>query len=202
MEKKLSNVGILRDITSMREFAKKLIGKGKDYDELLWVITDKDYYDDDNMFLLNLKELQSKVNKLYSFICKQLNEIYNDLQKHEEIGIEFSIKKVEYVFLLHNRDNYGWFVLDDLPILPRVGEQIDIPFLREKMGQTYYYVENIFHHISDSKQTINITLNPGSPNLYFRIRKDEAYLKGEINREEYNSKEDWDIREKLKLRRY
>lgn len=202
MDKKLSSTGIIRDISSMREFAKNLLGKGKEYDELLSLIIEKNYYYDDDLRLLKVKDLQEKTNKTYSNIRKQLYEIYNDLLNHEDIDIEFSIKKVEYVFIMHYFDNYTWFVLDNLPIMPRIGEEIDIPFFMGKMDNSRYYVESIDHYFSDTKQSIRITLNPDSPHPYFRLRKDEAYLKREITHDEYYSKKDWKIREKLKLRRF
>lgn len=202
MERKLSSTGIIKDISSMRQFAKKLIGKGKEYDELLSIILEKDYYYDDDLSLLKVKDLQEKMNKPYSIIRKKLNEIYNDLLRHEEKGIEFSIKKVEYVFTMHYFDNYAWFVLDELPVIPRIGEEISLPFVGEKMDNIRYYVESIDHCFSDTKQTINIHLNPDSPHPYFQIRKDEAYLKREITDDDYYSKMDWRVREKLKLRKF
>ena len=99
-------------------------------------------------------------------------------------------------------DRYSWFILDELPFIPRIGECIEIPFLREKVGCSIYYIESIDHELTDSKQSVNIHLNPSSPNLYFRLRKDEAYLKGEISSDVYYSKKDWEIKEKLKLRKF
>lgn len=202
MERTLRSSGIINDIYSMREFAKKLLKRGKDYDELLNFLFAIEEDEDGYTNQPSMKEIQAKLKKPYSTIRKHLNEIYSDLEKHDQLGIEFPIKKVEYVFEMVYFQNRGYFTINDLPAVPRIGESVRIPFLREKIGSDWFYVESIAHYLGDTTQTVNISLKPGSPNHYLRIAKDEALLKGRITYEEYYKADDYEIREKLGLRRY
>lgn len=202
MAQRLSSKDITLDISSMRSFAYKLLGRGKDYDALLKVILEKDIYNDDDVKIPSIKELMERLNMPYSKVRRDLNEIYKDLENHKSLGIEFPIRKVEYCFSMRYFDNRGYFILDQLPVVPRIGEEIHLPYLRAKVGTEWFYVESVSHYLDDEKQSVHITLRPGSGNIYFRFAKDEALLKGRISHNEYFDSDDYDLREKLGLSKY
>ena len=66
MERRLSSKGVLQDITSMRNFAFQLLGKGKKYEALLRLIVEKDYYCDNGPQLPSLKEIQVSLRMSYA----------------------------------------------------------------------------------------------------------------------------------------
>lgn len=84
--------------------------------------------------------------------------------------------------------------------MPRVGENIEIPYFQAKIGCQMFYVDSIHHFLEDKKQKIGIFLRSGSFNQYLHLRKDEAYLKREITDEEFRAPMDYTVKEKLKLR--
>ena len=198
MEKKLYAKDILVDIKSMAGFAKQLLGKGRDYDVLLDHLLSTFCIDD--IPQPSLKQLQNQLNITYTILHKQILSIYDDLMNYEENEIDYSVKKVEYIFSLRYFDRYVSFKLDHLPVMPRVGENIELPFCKAKLGTDFFYVNSIHHYITCEKQIIGIDLRFGSYNQYLHWRKDEAYLKHELSNEEYHAPMDYTIKEKLKLR--
>jgi len=197
MDTKLSSKELLHDISAMRKFAMQLLQKGKAYENLLKLIIDKDYYYSENISFPSIKELQAELGISYPVIRNQLARIYDDLLDYEENGIDFSINEVEYIFTLRYFDNYASFKLDHLPVMPRVGEEINIPFLKAKVGTRSYYVDRIDYYLDDTKQTINISLRSGMYNHYWKLKKDEALLTGKISFDDYFAPMDYDLKEKL-----
>jgi len=201
MNNKLSTKNVLSNIVSMKSFVKQLLNRGKDYDSLIKYITSPDFCDEDTP-LPAIKEVQKEMGLSYSVLRRKLFSIYEDLYNHDEIGIDFSIKKTEYWFHMRYFDNQAYLVLSDLPRVPRIGEHMSIPFFSAKVGTDSFYVHDISHYLTDTKQIIHITLNPGMYNHFWRLRKDEAFLKGDISWDDYFDHMDHDIKEKLRLPRY
>lgn len=201
MEFKYSTKDVLYDISSMREYAKQLIGSNKEYEEFLKFILTQDYYNDDDLPLPTIKELEKETGFKYQTIRKFVQNIYSDLYNaQQEDKIDFCIKNIEYTFYMRYFDKSASVTVKNLPVLPRVGEEIDIPFFRTMVGTTSFYVDTIYHDLTDQRQKITIYLKPGSFNHYWKIRKDEAILKGQISRDEYWDHMDYDAKERLNLR--
>ncbi|MBN2835294.1 MAG: hypothetical protein JXR48_10040 [Candidatus Delongbacteria bacterium] len=191
---------VIYDISSMREFAKQLLGCNKEYEEFLKYILEKDYYYDEDLQLPTIKQLEQETGLKYTTIRKYVQSIYRDL--HDSDNLDFFIYQTEYTFYMRYFDKRASVTLKRLPVIPRVGEQIDIPFFRTKVGTTSFFMDEIYHHLSEKKQEITFYLKPGRFNHYWKIRKDEAILKGEINRDEYWDHMDFDAKEKLHLRNW
>lgn len=200
MEESLSTRKVLYDIALMKQFAKQLLGKGKEYEKLLSFICEQNY-DDEDIKIPPLKEIQLELGISYGVFKRLLLKIYEDLYELELNEVGFTIKKTEYWLRMFYFDNYACVILNELPIIPRVGEYIEVPFFSAKVGTTSFYVHSIQHRLSTTKQIIDITLNPGMYNYYWRIRKDEAFLKAEITWDEYFDHMDYDTKKKLKLLR-
>lgn len=200
-QRRISTKDIILDITSMQKFAKKLIGKGKDYEELLLLLMAEDYGDPD-IPIPSVSQLQEQLKVNYTTFRKLLMGIYNDLYNHEQINIDFNIEKVEYIFSMSYFDRNAQVTLNELPVLPRVGEEITLPFFKAKLDFEWFHVNSIHHYISDRKQVVFIRLHPCGYNLYWHIRKDKALLKGEISSDDYYDHMDSDNKQKLGLRRW
>ena len=84
--------------------------------------------------------------------------------------------------------------------IPRVGEQVTVPFLMAKTGANQYYVKDIRHDFSGDKHTIDIDLKGGFYNKFYELRLDEYEAKGKIGPGALYDKYDWEIREMLGLR--
>lgn len=199
LSNRISSAGLILDISSMRNFARKLIGKGKGYDDLLEFLVANDYYYDDDVSLPRMKDIQEQLNIPYTKLRKQLLEIYNDLIDFAYEG-GFHFNELEYFFSMSYFDQYLSFTIKNLPVAPRVGENIEIPFFKERLGTRNFYVESIEHELGDGKQCIYVRLKDGWYNRFWDIRKGEADLKREFTFEEQIKFDDYDKKKKLGYR--
>lgn len=199
VEREYSSKGIIRDIVSMQKFLTKFVGHNIVYDDLVKFFLDLDFQSSGTPYP-SIKELQDKLGINYSAIRKKLNLLYEDMSKHEQLGIEYGIINVEYVFYLEYFDNKEYITINQIPVLPRVGEQIWFPFFREKVGSDYFHVKRIDHYFSDSLQSILITLSSGSYNLFWHLKKDEDYEKGNLSFDEYHTIMDYRLKQRYGFR--
>lgn len=197
-ERNYSSKGIIVDLISMQKFLPGFLNLDKDYKDIIEHFLSIDYSDDETPYP-SIQGLQAELGISYSVLRRKLNQLYKDMANHEDLGVEFSIKKVEYVFRLEYFDNLAYITIDDLPVIPRVGEQIWFPFFKEKVGTNYFYVRKIDHYFEDSKQSISITLGYGEYNLFWHLKKDEENAKGHLSWDEYRSSNDYRLKESLGL---
>lgn len=198
-ERNYSLKGIIVDLISMQKFLPGFLNLDKDYKDIIEHFISIEYSDDETPYP-SIQELQAKLGITYSVLRRKLNQLYKDMANHEDLGVVFSIKKVEYVFRLEYFDNLAYITIDYLPVIPRIGEQIWFPFFKEKVGTNYFYVRKIDHYFEDTKQSINITLGYGEYNLFWHLKKDEEYKKRHVSWEDYRSSNDYRLEESLGLR--
>lgn len=200
MEYKVGSLEMISCITEMRSLSEKLLKLDRNYKVLLKLLLSDDFISNEKYRRPSVKELVQKSGLSYSVIHKQLQNIFDDLMSHENIGIDYCIEEVEYVFHVYWCNRYFNFVYNNLPVLPRVGDHINFPFADASVGTNHFYVESIDHTFSSTKQTISIKLQVGFYNKYLAIRKDEEYLKGSVSFEQYFSMDDYKWEEKLGFR--
>jgi len=85
--------------------------------------------------------------------------------------------------------------------MPRIGENITVPFLRAKVGTDSFYVQDIRHQFFGSTHLIDIDLKGGYFNSYYYFRKHEGMEKGEIGFGIGHKYYEWEVKEMLGLRR-
>lgn len=202
MELKYSSRQVLYDIQSMKTFAKQLLGKGKKYDHFLRQLLKPYFLSSDEYTPTTIKLVAERAGLKYDTVRKYLHLIYEDLIKHDENHLDFAVNRVEYTFTMHYFDEYAYLTVNHLPILPRVGEQVNIPYFKAKVGTSMFYVESVDHLFTDKVQYVGINLRAGYFNHYWQIRKDEAFIKGEISPHEYYQVRDSQLKERLKLQKY
>ncbi|GAB2961742.1 hypothetical protein GCM10027048_32510 [Hymenobacter coalescens] len=61
-----------------------------------------------------------------------------------------------------------------LPITPRVGEQLQLDFLRAVTGEYMFYVENIIHDLTDGRYSVLVYLKHGYYNAYQHQLKERS----------------------------
>jgi len=64
-------------------------------------------------------------------------------------------------------------VLDSLPVIPKVGENIQLPFLKAKFQTDDFYVQKVNHYFLRDTQHIQLTIVGGNYNLCRHLKKDE-----------------------------
>lgn len=202
MENKLTSKGMLLDICSMRSRAIKLLDQTNEYNSLLKCITDKDYYYDEDLRLPSLKDFAQMVNLKYDKARRQLKKIYLELCSLEfDSKFPFEFNETEIWVSLEGYNEIKGFTIKNLPYLPRVGEQIQVPYFKEYTGTNYYHVRSINHELFDNKHVILILLKYGLFSPYWNLRKDQAYEMGEISFRDSIEKNDYELRKLLNLRR-
>lgn len=199
METKLSSQQMLLDICSMRSRAIDLLTEGKNYNTLLATITEKDYYYDETIPLPSLKTLAGLTGLKYDLVRRQLKQIYEDLLPSYENQKLFQFQNVKYEFYIKGQNNSLFLDADSLPVVPRVGENIIVPFFKAYLGTDNFHVIEIQHTLFDKLQIIRIELKQGSYNLYWHFRKEKAEEEGELFWRDFYELDDYQLKKKLNI---
>jgi hypothetical protein len=204
-EVKLSTRQMLLDIGSMAHHAKYLLESDKAYNPLLKLLIDMNYYYDEDVSLPTVKGLSEELNLNYGKVRKQIRLIYEDLlclNSDEDFPV-FGVKEISYSFSLSGRgkDQHMYFKLKSLPELPRVGEDVEIPFFKEWLDERHFFVESIEHEFTDQGQVMHFILKPGYFSPYWHYRKDKAREEQELGWKDFIDLNDWELKRKLRIGR-
>jgi hypothetical protein len=181
----LSPSGIFRDIVSMSWSLPLYIGKGKEYEPLLKFICEKKYKDSND--IPPMKELLKEIGLSYAKFTRLLKNLYTDLREDDD----FVLDSLEVKYRIWATSSYADSVIFDiknLPVVPRVGEKVEIPYFQEFLGRTSFYVKNVIHKLRNGSQCVEIEVAEGDYNLFWHLRLDEA-----IEREEIHWRELFDL---------
>lgn len=129
-------------------------------------------------------------------IRKRFLNMYNELFESEK-EFNFDFNRCDIIFFIKNNKKYASFKCNGLSHLPRIGENVDVPFVRGQVDSDFFYVDDIRHSFEGKSQSIYIHLKRGMYNSYWRNRLHEAEVKREISLNEFFNLSDWELREKL-----
>jgi len=184
-------------ISSVKTFAKQLIGKGKEYNDFLqYWLKRYDYYDEDSR-LPAVKDVLEETGIPYSKLRKHISDIYGDLRYGIDEGIDFRYTEKEYEFILKGAERNAYVTISDIPVMPRVGEMVRIPFLKEHLYFDQFYVDKIIHEFEDNKQSVKIYLRHGDYNLFWHHRRDQAELEEDLHFMDLIEEPDFQLQRKL-----
>lgn len=192
---------ILLDMAAQRSRVRKLIERGIDYNKLLDFLIEDDELFNEEATLPSLKELSEKLQLSYSVIRRYLSHIYTDLLDIDQAPVH-QFRRTEYWFELKAQGKWASFKTLSLQVVPRVGEEIGVPFFNAELECRNFHVYRVTHYFEDDVHTVSIDLKEGSYNLYWHQRLDEAYLKGEVSIHEFYQLSDYQLKDKLGLDRY
>jgi len=176
----LSTREVLHDLTTIGSSLATLLNKGKEYDKIIRYIIDRKFYY--NLYQsIPLKELSKEIGYPYQSFQKLVHQLYRDALDYET---EFKVRitEVEYQITLDGYKQTAYLYLKSLPILPRIGEEIQVPYFKTYVGEEYFYVKSIRHDLYDNQQVISIHLEGGHYNKWWHHRRDEAIEKGEVDK--------------------
>ena len=175
-----------------------LSGKGKPYDHIIdGLLKIGEYWNSDNRHhedgTFTMKWFAERLNETPTHVNKWLRAIYDDLfdlnidapelfAAEGEILCEFWFSDCRY--------NSFCSISLGIPVLPHVGDRLNIIFLRAKLGYDYFYIEEIRYERYLGKTKIIIDCKPGIRyNKYRELLLDKARFMGEINfRTEYEER--------------
>jgi len=190
------------DLMIIKEQVIRVYGNESKYKVILDFIFAKDYLNDDDLKFPTMKEISETLNIKYSQLSKLIKELYYKLFDDEGLDFVFDFGKVELIFFVHYFDNYAQIKCKKLNYLPIVGDQIGFSFIQAKVGTGMFYVDSIEHTFEGETQRIYITLRSGYYNSYLHYRRQKAIEEREIDRKDFYSMSDYELREELKIGRY
>lgn len=198
--KRLSTKEMLKDIGSMRKLALELANSNAKYSHLLRILLADDYFYSDKKTVPTLDSLCKASGMNAGKVRKLIEVAYNDLVLKEDKRPQFSFSKVRYEFFVE-----GWgkktlsMLVDRLPLVPRVGEDITIPFFEAYLKVSNFYIDQIHHHFEEGTQVIMLRLKPGPFNSYWKYRKDKAIEELELSFQDLADLDEIDLKRKLKI---
>ncbi len=131
-------------------------------------------------------------------ITKWIHEAYNDiLFFHEEspdiFNTDFGIRQKYYI---KYGDNIAGLTMW-LPVVPRMYEEVRIPFLRAKIGIDFFWVYNVQYEVIETRMDICIWLRGGLPNPYREMLLQRAKFEGKYGLWDEKDKYDFEIDKEL-----
>lgn len=203
-EQSLSSKEMLLNIGSMTGNATKLLKLNKSYSKLLEQILKYDFVQHDDAPAPSIKELVKASGLKYEAVRTQLQAIYHDLIVGDDELPVFSFPKLRYSFLLRGlgKDKLLHIAVDQLPAIPRIGEEIRLPFFSAYLGTSYFHVEKIEHEFTDGEQEVIIWIREGFYNTYWHYRKDKAKEENELSLFEFFHLSEYELKAKLGVGKY
>ena len=193
----LPTSSLISDISSMSWALKPLLNQGKEYDGLLSYIIEKNWFypEDGKINIPAVKDLIKDTGIPYGKLKKYLNEIFEDIRTSDSLIINFS--DIEYWFSLTSFRKSLCFRVKSLPVFPRIGEQMRIPYFHSYLQTNFFYVSDITHEFENGVQIITIHLKEGFYNLFWHFRLDEAEERMEIDFRDRYEKTDYQLKKEL-----
>ena len=196
MEHKISPKRALLDMLGVKEQVFEFYKSEEKYLPILTFMMAKDYYNDDDVQLPSLKEVEASTGIKSYHIRKLLLEMYEKLFDYNS-GYKFGFGQTEIMFFASYMKNYAMFRCKNLKHIPRVGEHLDIHFLKAKINFHHFYVSEVVHSLESNTQVIEIRLEGGHYNSYWEFRKDKALELGEIGLREFYDMYEFQLKKKL-----
>ncbi len=197
MKAQVSVKYIVIDFIYLRNQLRDLFKDNPEYQPIIDFLCDKDYLDDElDLPFPKLKDIEQatglKSHTLRKILLKMHSEVFNSESK---VNLNFS--KVRYCFYMKFYDQSCYFEVDYLPHIPRIGENIHLPFTKSCIDINSFYIENIIHELINDTQVISLFLKTGSHNEYWRFMKDRAIELREVGHKELYDLEDLALKKKI-----
>lgn len=133
-----------------------------------------------------------------SKITKWITEAYNDIFKLQTDSPDLFKEEhgVKLDFFIKNHDDSACVSLW-MPVVPRVYEEMYLPFLKAKVGIEYFWVEKILYSVDGSETEITAWLNGGFVNRYREMLMHRADFENKIGLYDNHQLSNYEIDEKL-----
>lgn len=195
MKAQVSVKQIIIDFIYLKNQLKTLFKENQEYKPIIDFLLEKDYLDEElNLPYPKLKEVEEatglKSHRLRKVLLKMHSEIFTYERK-----LNLNFNKVLYHFHISYFDYRCQFTVDYLHHLPKIGEEISLPFVSALIPLNHFYVENIRHEFENENQIVIVSLKVGSYNEYYRFMKDKAIELNVIRSWDIYSKSEHEIKE-------
>ncbi|MGA3014371.1 MAG: hypothetical protein ABSD71_10090 [Bacteroidales bacterium] len=121
-----------------------------------------------------MKAYEEKLNLKSGQAKSMLVKIFNDLMSRVCAYKEPRYRITDVVHQIYVQ-NYGksFTFRCQLPVTPKIGEQVEFPFLNSKVGSSLFHVSQIDHAFDDRTQTITLWLESGHYNFYKKFNEEK-----------------------------
>lgn len=183
----------------MSAFATRFCGTGKSYDPLLQYLISLGREKAEDAFQLNTiarvtgwnsSKVRKEIEKLYCELTEQIQE--------NETPITFS--KPEVTLYLKAQGKYQCMTVS-LDVIPRIGENLYVPYFKAKLKHCDFFVERIDHDFIETRHLISIRLMVGYANQHKQYKKDQVYAEGHMSMDEYFNLNSYDMQELIRSRK-
>tara|TARA_R100000935_G_scaffold29362_1_gene49653 strand:+ start:5563 stop:6168 length:606 start_codon:yes stop_codon:yes gene_type:complete len=192
---KLSVKQVLIDLLSVSEQLRRILKEFPEFQRILNYLLEKEFYDNDEISIPTLKNIEENTGLKAHAIRKQIKGMYALVFVFNKPTLEFN--QIEYNIMITYMERYFYFSTSNLLIIPRIGENMDIPFARAALRFDSFFVDNISHTLVGEKQIVEIYLYAGEFNQYLKMRKDKERALRQLHYKEFWRMSNYDMERKL-----
>ena len=165
------------DLCYAKPALRRLRGRGKPYDALIDVLLG---IGEDDPLQVG-KDLQQQFGLTAGVLRRWvtlLHEDFLDVIGREADVLQFPL--VEHHFLLDDFTNKAFFTCR-LTVTPRIGEEVEVPFLERYAGSGRYHVHRVVHRYEEDRAIVTVWLQTGQYNQHYEYLKDRAEFERAID---------------------
>lgn len=191
MKTQVSVKQIVIDFIYLKKQLRELFKDKIEYKPIVDFLLAKDYLDDDlDIPFPKMKDVEESTGLKAYTLRKILLKMHSEIFSYDTNRLNLKFNNVLYRFYIRFFDYRCDFTISSLSHLPRIGENIRLPFVSATMPLTSFYVENIMYEFENDTQNVTITLKVGDYNEYWKFMYDRALELNEIGiMEKYNLSE-------------
>lgn len=188
-------------VLSILSVKNQLYNKFKDDEEYRLIVNylmTEDFYGDEDLKLPTAKSIEAATGLNNYQVRKKLKKLYDFIFDYEDQLI-LDFNRIEYYCFVRGNHTACGFRMKNLNHLPKVGDDLDLPFLRGKFNTDFFYVDSVTHEFYESKQIVYLNIRSGFFNPYWKIKKAEAEMKREFSFNDMLDLSEFELKRKLGL---
>lgn len=154
--KKLSIKQALLDLLSVADQLPRILKEYPEFNDLLFYMLEKDFCNDMDLALPTVKYFENNTGLKPHQVGNQIRQMYDIVFIFNKPVLRFN--KVVYDFMISYRGKYFGFILTELPVIPRIGENFEVPFAKAALGFDSFVVKDITYTLKSDKQIVGFIL--------------------------------------------
>lgn len=174
MERKVTAKEILKDLLFVLPQVESKFGGEEIYKSLICYLKENNWTENESLDVLTIKTVMEGTGLSRQKLSTILKRIYNQLFSSDEI-VDFEFSELELVFCVPDSKENHLYRFKGVKHIPKVGENVSLPFLDSKVRSESFYVESVHHEFRSNKHEIFIGLKSGYFNAYWHFRKEKAW---------------------------
>jgi len=172
---RLASKDIRLAIPHLPKVARTLLNKGKVYNPLLLEVLKYDAFTEEDQHFPSNKELQALTKLSPAKYNTQLEAMYKDFMSAiSDENTELNFGNILVRFYVRGIYEVSVTFYAGVMQLPRVGDNLDLPFLRPYFKINAFYVQSVHHYFENDKQDLSIWVKEGVFNLFEHMELEQA----------------------------